>query len=91
MSTPPGNLVINYDGGVRGGCTAATWTIKGNGLIFDWQVLAEGGKSLPSGSTVTEAELTAQEQGVRAALALLQQGLSRGTKMAQLYFRAIGR
>ena len=70
----PINLTVNYDGGVRGGQAASAWTVTGNGLLFESRVLAEGGVTLGTGITVTEAELTAQEEGVKAALALIQRG-----------------
>ena len=64
---------VHFDGGKRGcGPAAAAWADEGSNVEEEWSLLAEGGVLLPESASATDAELTAQEQAVNAALSLLQ-------------------
>ena len=71
----PSRLVVNYDGGKRDGLAASAWTVKGDfGDGVGFVSLAEGGLLLPNSSTVTESELTAHEEGLKAVVSILACG-----------------
>ena len=68
----PKKILAHFDGAKRGGGpAAAAWTIEGEMGDGVWAVLAEGGALLTITDTVTDAELTAQEEAVKAALSLI--------------------
>ena len=79
MCEQPSRLVVNYDGGKRGnaGVAASAWTLQGAYGNSDFRVLAEGGVIKDSHTTVTDAELMAQEEGVKAGLSFILHGTVR--------------
>ena len=69
----PSKISVHFDGGKRGGGpAAAAWTLEGQGDNGAWAVLAEGGTLLNASASVTDAELTGQEEAVKAALSFLE-------------------
>ena len=75
LPVAPRKLLVHFDGAKRGtGPAAAAWSVQGELNDGAWAALAEGGVLLTTADSVMDAELTAQEEAVKATLGILEKG-----------------